>query len=99
MHVRLVEALGAVCAILITSCTGPTGPAGAPGEAGAPGARGRAGQPGPAGEAGVTIPVSCLSPCHGFNGVVAQFQMSVHYTEYLTNLVSATPEAAWTTTG
>jgi hypothetical protein len=50
-------------------------------------------------ETGVSIPVSCLSPCHGFNGVVAQFQMSVHYTEYLTNLVSATPETSWTTTG
>jgi hypothetical protein len=46
-----------------------------------------------------SIPVSCLSPCHGFNGVVAQFQTSVHYTEYLANVASATPEAEWTTTG
>jgi hypothetical protein len=50
-------------------------------------------------ENGVAIPVSCLSPCHGFNGVVAQFQSSVHYTEYLVNVASATPETAWTTTG
>jgi hypothetical protein len=48
---------------------------------------------------GATIPVGCLSPCHGFNGVVAQFQTSVHYTEYLVNAASATPETAWTTPG
>jgi hypothetical protein len=47
----------------------------------------------------VSIPVSCLSPCHGFNGVVAQFQTSAHYTEYLANVASATPETEWTTTG
>jgi hypothetical protein len=46
-----------------------------------------------------SIPVSCLSPCHGFNGVVAQFQTSVHYTEYLVNTSSATPETAWTAPG
>jgi hypothetical protein len=60
------------------------------------------GLPGAAAEnvdGGATIPVSCLSPCHGFNGVVAQFQTSVHYTEYLVNVSSATPETAWTTTG
>jgi nucleotide-binding universal stress UspA family protein len=41
-------------------------------------------------DGGITgsIPVSCLSPCHGFNGVVAQFQTSVHYTEYLVNVSS-----------
>jgi hypothetical protein len=64
---------------------------------------------GAAGEAGalssldgsiaVSIPVSCLSPCHGFNGVVAQFQTSVHYTEYLVNVSSATPETEWTAPG
>jgi hypothetical protein len=50
-------------------------------------------------DGGVSIPVGCLSPCHGFNGVVAQFQTSVHYTEYLVNVSSATPETAWTTPG
>jgi hypothetical protein len=50
-------------------------------------------------EGGDYIPVSCLSPCHGFNGINAQFQTSVHYTEYLANLVSATPEVAWTESG
>jgi hypothetical protein len=47
----------------------------------------------------VSIPVACMSPCHGFNGVVPQFQSSVHYTEYLVNVASATPEAEWTQTG
>ncbi len=50
-------------------------------------------------DAGVGLAVSCMSPCHGFNGVIAQFQTSVHYAEYITNLTSATPETAWTTTG
>ncbi len=40
-----------------------------------------------------------MSPCHGFNGVVSQFQASVHYTEYLVNVASATPETEWTTPG
>ena len=81
---------------LLSACSGPTGPQGAQGEAGPPGpqgAEGPAGLPGDAGPAGVAIlgdggttsiiPVSCLSPCHGFNGVVSQFQTSVHYTDYL----------------
>jgi hypothetical protein len=50
-------------------------------------------------ESGIAIQASCLSPCHGFNGVVSQFQSSVHYTEYLANVSSATPETAWTTPG
>ncbi len=50
-------------------------------------------------EAGVTASVSCMSPCHGFNGVIAQFQGSGHYAEYIANLTSATPEVAWTTPG
>jgi hypothetical protein len=46
-----------------------------------------------------SIPVGCLSPCHGFAGVVSQFQTSIHYTEYLVNAASATPEAEWTAPG
>jgi hypothetical protein len=96
---------------LLAGCTGPTGPTGAtgpqgePGEAGAagpPGEAGMAGAQGPAGmsvDAGVSIAVSCMSPCHGFNGVIAQFHGSTHYAEYLANLTSATPETAWTTPG
>jgi hypothetical protein len=99
-----VAALG----LLVAACEGPAGPSGEQGETGlgsqgpqgptgATGAQGPAAPPIP--EAGVSIPVGCLSPCHGFNGVVSQFQTSVHYTEYLANVVSATPETEWTTTG
>ena len=95
-------------ALLLLACEGPDGPQGEPGEAGpagAAGAQGAAGPAGPAGspvsssEGGVAIQVGCLSPCHGFNGVITQFQTSVHYTEYLVNVASATPETAWTTPG
>jgi hypothetical protein len=44
------------------------------------------------------IPVSCLSPCHGFNGVVPQYQGSVHYVAYLTNVGTSTA-TTWTTPG
>jgi hypothetical protein len=105
--------LGVMVAVVLvlSACTGPDGP---PGPAGAAGATGEAGPPGALGSMGAagaggatsldgsitgSIPVSCLSPCHGFNGVVAQFQTSVHYTEYLVNVSSATPETAWTETG
>src|SRR5580700_8213717 len=108
MHIRIVETLGFTFAVFLTACTGPTGPAGETGEAGPGGPHGEAGPAGPAGksgmsaelpENGVAIPVSCLSPCHGFNGVVAQYQTSVHYTEYLVNVSSATPETEWTSPG
>jgi hypothetical protein len=108
MRTRVIETLGFTLAVFLTACSGPTGPAGEPGEAGPAGPRGEAGPKGPPGktgmsaeipDAGVAIPVSCLSPCHGFNGVVAQYQSSVHYTEYLVNVSSATPETEWTTTG
>ena len=111
MHGSRLGVMVAVVLVL-SACTGPDGP---PGPAGAVGATGEAGPPGTAGSMGAageggalasldgsitgSIPVSCLSPCHGFNGVVAQYQTSVHYTEYLVNVSSATPEAAWTETG
>ena len=71
---------------------GTAGPMGPPGEAGPAGMEALDGDI-------ASIPVSCLSPCHGFNGVGAQFQTSAHYIEYLTNVVSATPETEWTTNG
>jgi hypothetical protein len=92
-------------AFLVAGCTGPTGPQGEQGEGGAAGPPGEAGMmgtqgtPGMNAEGGVTASVSCMSPCHGFNGVIAQFQSSGHYAEYIANLTSATPETAWTTTG
>jgi len=44
------------------------------------------------------IPVSCLSPCHGFNGVITQYQGSIHYQTYLAN-VDSTTAAEWTSPG
>jgi hypothetical protein len=73
---------------------GVVGPAGPAGDAGAPGATGPSGFDADA----ASIPVSCLSPCHGFNGVVSQYQTSTHYIAYLQNVGG--PEAtAWTTPG
>ncbi|MGO8992945.1 MAG: hypothetical protein ACLQVI_06430 [Polyangiaceae bacterium] len=105
---RLVTAMALLSAI--PACTGPDGPAGAAGSNGEAGVEGTAGPMGPSGPAGpsggssldgsvASIPVGCLSPCHGFNGIVAQFETSVHYTEYLVNVSSASPETEWTTTG
>ncbi len=85
---------------------GPPGAIGLAGEAGPPGPAGPAGTvalgDGGTGDSGMAtaalIPVSCLSPCHGFNGVVAQYQTSQHYVTYVTNLGSETA-AEWTTPG
>jgi hypothetical protein len=99
--------------LLFTGCSGPTGPAGASGDAGPPGAQGATGPAGPAGDAGPqgppgspglspdgggVIPVSCLSPCHGFGGVISQYQGSIHYQVYLSN-VDTTTAAEWTAPG
>jgi Collagen triple helix repeat (20 copies) len=110
MKIRYVQASPVVLLLALVGCGGPSGPQGAfgaPGPSGPQGATGAAGDAGQAGEAGAPglpgdaamtgdLPTSCLSPCHGFNGVVAQYQTSVHYTEYLANLVSPTPEVLWT---
>lgn len=114
MKLRAPTTLSLVPALLIlASCSGPTGPAGAEGEAGPAGTQGATGPAGPAGEAGppgtpgspgispdggVVIPVSCLSPCHGFNGVISQYQGSIHYMVYLSN-VDTTTAAEWTAPG
>jgi hypothetical protein len=34
----------------------------------------------------VGLPTSCLSPCHGFNGVVEQWKTSTHYSTFISNL-------------
>jgi hypothetical protein len=96
------------------ACTGPAGPAGAdgaPGEQGTPGDQGDAGVQGPPGEQGdagppgdgagggvASNPASCLSPCHGFNGVISQFQASAHYAAYVSNLGSE-QATEWTAPG
>jgi hypothetical protein len=97
----------AALALLVVGCEGPNGPQGAPGEAGSAGPAGAQGEAGPTGpqappagvpEGGAIIPVGCMSPCHGFNGVIAQFQTSAHYIAYVQNL--GTPQATeWTATG
>ncbi|HXX65533.1 MAG TPA: hypothetical protein VEK07_00005, partial [Polyangiaceae bacterium] len=93
----------------LATCVGPTGPAGAEGQAGPMGAQGATGPAGPTGEAGAQgeaglgadaglIPVSCLSPCHGFNGVITQYQGSIHYMVYLAD-VDTTTAAEWVAPG
>ena len=76
---------------------GEGGPPGPPGEAGPPGAMGAPGSVAGTGDAGA-VAISCLSPCHGFTGVVAQYQTSTHYSAFVTNLGSETA-AEWTTPG
>ena len=105
----LVVAVGLAAAL--AHCSGPDGPAGAAGATGASGSQGATGTAGPAGDAGEPgapgtsgfdadggIPVSCLSPCHGFNGVVSQYQTSTHYITYLQN-VGTTTAAEWIAPG
>jgi hypothetical protein len=92
-------------ALLVVSCTGADGTAGA---AGVSGAAGSQGTPGPVGSSGAmgpvgipdggTIATSCMSPCHGFNGVIAQFQTSIHYSTYVTNAGTA-QATEWTAPG
>ena len=111
MKTQLGVRLAALTAILaLPTCTGPTGPSGAPGAPAAAGEQGTPGATGPPGAQGApgsgltqdgglaSIPTSCLSPCHGFNGVVSQFQASVHYSAYVTNLGTDTA-GEWTAPG
>ncbi len=90
-----VPALVVALLLCLAGCTGPDGPpgVGAAGPAGSQGATGSNGPAGPAGKTGAMgagleggVATSCLSPCHGFNGVVAQFKTSVHYSAYTTYL-------------
>ncbi len=73
---------------------GPEGEAGPPGP---PGATGEAGPPGPMGFPGIGggidggmagLPSSCLSPCHGFSGIVEQWKTSTHFSAFISNLGS-----------
>lgn len=74
---------------------GPTGPTGPTGATGATGAEGPTGATGPEGPTGATGPggsgdggltSSCLSPCHGFSGIVEQWKTSTHFAVYVSNL-------------
>ena len=100
----LIALIALPSAYAVAGCTGPQGPAGPEGDSGPPGIQGATGTEGPQGPPGPPgstslgddggIPVSCLSPCHGFDGVVSQYQGSVHYVAYLTNLGTSTA-AEW----
>ncbi len=102
--------LGATLAgVLLTlfACTGQDGANGAPGAQGNAGAQGTAGPSGPAGATGPSglaavpdggLPASCLSPCHGFNGIVEQWKTSTHYAAFIGNL-NGGEVASWTGPG
>ncbi|MFZ5891492.1 MAG: hypothetical protein ACOY0T_10615 [Myxococcota bacterium] len=86
---------------------GPQGPAGPAGGAGPQGPEGPQGPAGPQGPPGVglgssgsggetqVLGVSCLSPCHGFTGIVEQWKTSTHYATYIANL-GGEEVATWT---
>ncbi len=69
---------------------GPAGPEGPAGEEGPEGPEGPIGPEGPPGDGmgGATSGLSsgCLSPCHGFTGIVEQWKTSTHYATYVANL-------------
>jgi hypothetical protein len=70
--------------------TGETGAKGAQGKTGPEGKQGPPGEPDDSGAAGAgstgLLTTSCLSPCHGFNGIVEQWKTSRHYATYISNL-------------
>lgn len=97
---RTSNALGAMVCILVCSCTGADGQPGPKGATGEKGDQGLAGPAGPRGDSGppgtpgmgveldasAALPASCLSPCHGFNGIVEQWKTSTHYAAAIANL-------------
>jgi hypothetical protein len=95
-------------ASVLAACTGSDGAQGAPGTNGGNGAQGNPGPSGPPGEAGAPgpagmdadggIPVGCLSPCHGFNGVVEQWKTSTHYATAIAN-TGGSEVPTWTGAG
>jgi len=51
--------------------------------------------PAPVGSIDGGLPASCLSPCHGFNGIVEQWKTSTHYAAFISNL-NGEEVASWT---
>jgi len=104
-HSLLLALTPPLLALLLANCSGKdgqNGAVGATGSKGMDGATGDAGVMGTPGEMGAPggpvdggLNVSCLSPCHGFNGVVAQWQTSTHYATYISNL-GGDEVASWT---
>jgi hypothetical protein len=79
---------------------GPTGKTGAPGPTGAAGPQGESGEAGAGSGGGViegTLNVGCMSPCHGFTGIVEQWKTSTHFATYVANLGGEEVES-WTGT-
>jgi hypothetical protein len=96
--------------IIAAGCAGADGPQGIAGPVGEAGPQGPAGTPGEGGSPGgmgglITVegglaglPTSCLSPCHGFNGIVEQWKTSTHYATFVSNL-GGDEVASWTGPG
>lgn len=85
---------------------GPRGDAGLSGSKGDPGLkgdmgiRGLSGSNADGGPMSVTLPeggltAGCLSPCHGFTGIVEQWKTSTHYATFIANL-GGDEVATWT---
>ncbi|HEX6272985.1 MAG TPA: ammonia-forming cytochrome c nitrite reductase subunit c552 [Polyangiaceae bacterium] len=82
---------------------GPRGPEGPEGPEGPAGPEGPEGPQGPQGDPGIgaggvpgdILTTSCLTPCHGFEGVVEQWKTSRHYAAYVANLDGEEVES-WT---
>ena len=88
---------------------GPKGDKGDPGTTGPAGEAGPAGPRGPAGSNGLSadgggvgfrfpeggLTSSCLTPCHGFTGLVEQWKTSTHYATFISNL-GGEEVATWT---
>lgn len=94
--------IGSLAGAAFWACTGSDGAPGAAGQNGAAGQQGTPGTTGPIGSAGPPgmpgapgggvdggLPTGCLTPCHGFNGIVEQWKTSTHYATFVANLGGA----------
>lgn len=94
------SAMGALLSVV--ACEGPVGPAGDTGAEGPTGAAGSQGPQGSIGPSGMAAPpdggltTSCLSPCHGFNGIVEQWKTSTHF---LSSIENTEEVPSWTGQG
>jgi hypothetical protein len=65
---------------------GPAGPAGPAGMDGVEGPAGPTGETGVGGAPDTVLQTGCLSPCHGFTGIVEQWKASTHFATFVANL-------------
>lgn len=109
MRARIWSSLSLVA--LLAACEGPAGPQGPSGLIGATGGTGATGTTGTAGPKGETgakgetgspgdggLYAACMSPCHGFGGIIEQWKSSTHYGIYVANL-GGEEVASWTAAG